>query len=170
MITCNMIAQAVSEHYGINLGRMLGPGKDARHACARQVAWYLARELTDCSFPEIARRLGNRNHATVQHGIHVVEQRLASRPDYVSDIAKIMEALVLLDAASGTPAGGMPAEQLDIIKKAYGSLRTLALEIAQHSLRLDQQLGSAGERAARRNLDTAIINLRNHLSKEKAYA
>jgi chromosomal replication initiator protein len=50
-------------------------------ALARQVAMFLARELTDRSLPEIGRGVGGRNHATVIHAINRVSTGITSDPE-----------------------------------------------------------------------------------------
>ena len=50
-------------------------------AAARQVAMYLARELTDHSLPEIGRGIGGRNHTTVLHAVNRVEAALRTDDD-----------------------------------------------------------------------------------------
>jgi chromosomal replication initiator protein len=47
-------------------------------AQARQVAMYLARELTDHSLPEIGRGIGGRNHTTVLHAVNSVSSSMRS--------------------------------------------------------------------------------------------
>ena len=56
--------------------------RDRRPAIAfpRQVAMFLARELTDHSLPDIGRELGGRSHTTVLHALERVEQSLAGGP------------------------------------------------------------------------------------------
>lgn len=48
---------------------------------ARQVAMYVAHEITGASLPRIGRVLGNRDHTTVLHGVRAMRQRLPHRPD-----------------------------------------------------------------------------------------
>jgi chromosomal replication initiator protein len=47
-------------------------------ATARQVAMFLARELTDHSLPEIGRGMGNRNHTTVLHAVNRIRAAMDS--------------------------------------------------------------------------------------------
>ena len=47
---------------------------------ARQVAMYLARELTDRSLPEIGRGIGDRNHTTVLHAVNRISAAVSHRP------------------------------------------------------------------------------------------
>ena len=47
---------------------------------ARQVAMYVARELTEHSLPEIGRGIGGRNHTTVLHAVNRVSAALRTDP------------------------------------------------------------------------------------------
>ncbi len=49
-------------------------------ATARQVAMFLARELTDRSLPEIGRGIGDRNHTTVLHAVNRVSAAVRTDP------------------------------------------------------------------------------------------
>ena len=53
------------------------PDRSARVAWARQVAMYLARELTDATLPAIGRAFGGRNHTTVLHACRRATERIA---------------------------------------------------------------------------------------------
>ena len=64
---------------GSNETALLARDRRPPVATARQVAMYLARELTDHSLPEIGRGVGGRNHTTVMHAINRVSGR-AHRP------------------------------------------------------------------------------------------
>ena len=59
---------------------MLARDRRPEVATARQVAMYLARELTDHSLPEIGRGLGGRNHSTVLHAISRVSTAVRRDP------------------------------------------------------------------------------------------
>jgi chromosomal replication initiator protein len=59
------IAERVCERLGVELSEALGRGRHGRVVLARGLICVLARELTTLSYPELARRLGRRNHSTV---------------------------------------------------------------------------------------------------------
>jgi hypothetical protein len=59
------IQQAVCLHYGVTLADLLSPRRPASIVRPRQVAVYLARELTLLSLPQIGARFGGRDHSTV---------------------------------------------------------------------------------------------------------
>jgi chromosomal replication initiator protein len=56
---------------------------------------YLARKHTRLSFPELGREFGGRDHSTIQHGYHKVEQDLASDPDLVHQVRLVEQSLGL---------------------------------------------------------------------------
>ena len=61
-------------------GARLRAAAPARVAWPRQVAMYLARELTDQTLPAIGRAFGGRNHTTVLHACKRTAERIAERP------------------------------------------------------------------------------------------
>jgi chromosomal replication initiator protein len=73
-ITIEEIQRRVSEHYNIRLSEMIGPRRVRTIARPRQVAMFLAKQLTSRSLPEIGRRFGGRDHTTVMHGVKRIEE------------------------------------------------------------------------------------------------
>jgi len=73
-ITIDEIQRKVSEHYNIRLSEIIGPRRVRTIARPRQIAMYLAKQLTSRSLPEIGRRFGGRDHTTVMHGVKRVEE------------------------------------------------------------------------------------------------
>jgi chromosomal replication initiator protein len=61
------IQAAVSAHFGLGAGELLSPARTTRISWPRQIAMYLARELTGQSLPAIGRQFGGRDHTTVLH-------------------------------------------------------------------------------------------------------
>ena len=57
----------------VDVSSILGRGRRAEVATARQMVMYLASRHTDLSTPRIGNLLGGRSHATVLHGIDVIE-------------------------------------------------------------------------------------------------
>jgi chromosomal replication initiator protein len=64
--TLEAIQHAAAEAFGLSRERLLARDRSPKVALARQIAMYLARELTDVSLPEIGRGFG-RDHSTVIH-------------------------------------------------------------------------------------------------------
>lgn len=68
------IQKAVAEHFDIRMSDLVGPKRPQNIAWPRQVAMYLARTMTNQSFPVIGDAF-SRNHATIVHACQLVEQR-----------------------------------------------------------------------------------------------
>jgi len=73
-VTVEEIQRKVSEHYNIRLSDIIGPKRVRTIARPRQVAMYLAKQLTSRSLPEIGRRFGGRDHTTIMHGVKRIEE------------------------------------------------------------------------------------------------
>ena len=76
-LTIEEIQRKVAEHYNIRLSDMIGPKRLRNIARPRQVAMYLAKQLTPRSLPEIGRRFGGRDHTTIMHGVRKIEELMA---------------------------------------------------------------------------------------------
>jgi chromosomal replication initiator protein len=65
--TLEQIQEAAADLFGVTRAELLARNRTPRVAFARQVAMYVARELTDETLPSIGRGFGDRNHTTVLH-------------------------------------------------------------------------------------------------------
>ena len=72
------IQSAACEQFGITLEELLSSSRAARVTWPRQVAMYLARELTSESLPAIGRHFGGRDHTTVLHACRRTNERISS--------------------------------------------------------------------------------------------
>ena len=87
------IQAAVGAHFGLTPGELLSTTRSARIAWPRQVAMYLARELTGESLPSIGRHFGGRDHTTVLHACRRASTRLAGDEDARRAVEKLCESL-----------------------------------------------------------------------------
>jgi chromosomal replication initiator protein len=85
-ITIDDIQRRVAEHYGIRLADMTSARRARAVARPRQVAMYLAKQLTPRSLPEIGKRFGGRDHTTVMHAVRKIEDLRASDPGIADDV------------------------------------------------------------------------------------
>lgn len=75
-VTLEMIAQAVSDVWGVSVRDLRGQRRIADIVAPRHVAFALARAYTNHSFPVIGQWFGDRDHTTVIHGIRRYEREL----------------------------------------------------------------------------------------------
>ena len=75
--TVGEVLESTAAALGVTPGEVRGNSRTARISWARQVAMYLARELTDASLPAIGREFG-RNHTTVMHACRRTAERIAA--------------------------------------------------------------------------------------------
>ncbi len=69
LISVENIQKSVADFYNIKVADMYSKRRPANIAMPRQVAMYLAKELTQKSFPEIGDLFGGRDHTTVLHAV-----------------------------------------------------------------------------------------------------
>ena len=85
-ITIDEIQKRVAEHFNIRLSDMHSPRRARAVARPRQVAMYLAKQLTTRSLPEIGRKFGGRDHTTVMHAVKRIDQLRATDASFAEDI------------------------------------------------------------------------------------
>ena len=73
-ITIEDIQKRVAEHYNIRIGEMHSARRARSVARPRQVAMYLAKQLTARSLPEIGKQFGGRDHTTVMHAVKRIDE------------------------------------------------------------------------------------------------
>ncbi len=73
-VTIEEIQKKVSQHYNIRLADMHSARRARNVARPRQVAMFLAKQLTTRSLPEIGGKFGGRDHTTVMHAIKRIEE------------------------------------------------------------------------------------------------
>lgn len=76
VIPIEKIQSEVGNFYGVSVKEMKGSRRVQNIVLARQVAMYLARELTDNSLPKIGREFGGKDHTTVIHAHGKIKNRL----------------------------------------------------------------------------------------------
>ena len=79
-ITIEIIQKRVAEHYDIRLADMTSRRRPENIAFPRQVAMYLARQLTESSLNTIGEAFGGRDHGTVLHACRLVRGRMEVDP------------------------------------------------------------------------------------------
>jgi chromosomal replication initiator protein len=73
-VTIEEIQKRVAEHFNIRVSDMHSARRARSVARPRQVAMYLAKQLTSRSLPEIGRKFGGRDHTTVMHAVRKVDE------------------------------------------------------------------------------------------------
>lgn len=85
-VTIEEIQKRVAEHYNIRLSDMHSARRARAVARPRQVAMYLAKQLTARSLPEIGRKFGGRDHTTVMHAVRKIEELRGADPNFAEDV------------------------------------------------------------------------------------
>ncbi|MED5423758.1 MAG: helix-turn-helix domain-containing protein, partial [Pseudomonadota bacterium] len=92
-ITIDEIQRKVAEHYNIKLTDMHSSRRARSVARPRQIAMYLAKQLTARSLPEIGRKFGGRDHTTVMHAVRKIEELMDEDAGFAQDVEVVRRAL-----------------------------------------------------------------------------
>jgi chromosomal replication initiator protein len=71
-VTVELIQKTVADHYKMKVADMFSKRRPSNIAMPRQVAMYLAKEMTQKSLPEIGELFGGRDHTTVLHAVRKI--------------------------------------------------------------------------------------------------
>lgn len=93
-ITIDVIQKRVAEHYDIRLADMSSKRRPEHIAFPRQVAMYLARQLTESSLNTIGEAFGGRDHGTVLHACRLVKDRMQVDPHVRQKVSYLEKQLL----------------------------------------------------------------------------
>jgi chromosomal replication initiator protein len=92
-ITIDEIQKKVAEHFNVRIADMHSARRARVVARPRQVAMYLAKQLTPRSLPEIGRKFGGRDHTTVIHAVRKIEELSAYDSTFREDVELLRRLL-----------------------------------------------------------------------------
>ena len=92
-VTIEDIQKRVSSHFNIRVSDMHSARRARSVARPRQVAMYLAKQLTSRSLPETGRKFGGRDHTTLMHAVKQVEELRECDTSFVEDVELLRRML-----------------------------------------------------------------------------
>jgi len=92
-ISIDFIQKTVAEYYKIKQADMYSKRKPAKIALPRQIAMYLAKELTQKSLPEIGDAFGGKDHTTVLYAVRKITELRAHDEDLNKQIHVLDQTL-----------------------------------------------------------------------------
>ncbi len=92
-VTIPMIQQRVAEYYSLDIQDFSAKKRTRAVSYPRQIAMYLARELTDSSLPKIGEEFGGRDHSTVMHACDKISTDLRADPQFREVLESIIDRI-----------------------------------------------------------------------------
>jgi len=92
-ITIDIIQSIVAKHYGIDIKELNSKKRNRNLVLPRQIAMFLARKLTDLSYPQIGSMFGGRDHTTVLHAYDKIEKDLVIKNDLAETIDQLYKEI-----------------------------------------------------------------------------
>ena len=92
-VTIEEIQKQVASHFNIRISDMHSARRARSVARPRQVAMYLAKQLTTRSLPEIGRKFGGRDHTTVMHAVRKVDELREHDSSFKEDVELLRRML-----------------------------------------------------------------------------
>jgi len=92
-ITIEAIQRAVAEQFGMRVNDLKQKNNSRNVVVPRQIAMYLAKQMTEASLPEIGRQFGNKHHTTVMHSIGKIDEQRRTDKDLHRTINKLQDML-----------------------------------------------------------------------------
>jgi chromosomal replication initiator protein len=89
-ITPKVILDATATAFGFSIEDICGPNRRRPLVNARQISMYVFRELTDFSYPAIAREFGGRDHTTVIHAVEKVSGLMKERRQVYDQVTELI--------------------------------------------------------------------------------
>jgi len=92
-ITPDLILEATAAKYGFTVDDLKARDRRRPLVTARQVGMYLFRELTDLSYPQIAKQFGGRDHTTVIHAYDKISALMKERQAIYDDVQSLIQTV-----------------------------------------------------------------------------
>jgi chromosomal replication initiator protein len=92
-ITPQRILSATAEMFGFAVDDLCGTSRARPLVTARQIGMYVFRELTDFSYPAIAREFGGRDHTTVIHAVEKITKLMREKRHIYNQVAELTRVI-----------------------------------------------------------------------------
>ena len=92
-ITPTLILEKTVEMFGFPLEEIQGKSRRRPLVTARQISMYVFREMTDMSYPAIAREFGGRDHTTVIHAVEKIGSLMKERRQIYDQVTQLMQLI-----------------------------------------------------------------------------
>jgi chromosomal replication initiator protein len=89
-ITAQDILNATATMFGFSVEDLCGPSRRRPLVIARQIGMYVFRDLTDFSYPAIAREFGGRDHTTVIHAVEKITNLMGERRQIYDQVTQLI--------------------------------------------------------------------------------
>ncbi|MGC8532163.1 MAG: chromosomal replication initiator protein DnaA [Acidiphilium sp.] len=94
-VTIEEIQKQVADHFNIRVAEMASARRARTIVRPRQIAMFLAKQLTTRSLPEIGRKFGNRDHTTVMHAVKQVTALCEKDANMAEDVELLRRSLMV---------------------------------------------------------------------------
>ena len=85
-ISLDVIKKVIADNYQISVSDLTGKKRDKKFVVPRQIAIYIAREITEISFMELGREMGGKDHSTIMHAYNTISDKIKFDPSLESKI------------------------------------------------------------------------------------
>jgi chromosomal replication initiator protein len=92
-ITPQMILQATADAFGFTVSELCGTSRRRPLVTARQVGMYVFREITEFSYPAIAREFGGRDHTTVIHAVDKISVLMKEKRQIYDQVTELIHRI-----------------------------------------------------------------------------
>ena len=93
VITPQVILDETAKMFGWTIEDLCGRSRRRPLVTARQIGMYVFRELTDYSYPQIAREFGGRDHTTVMHAVEKITDLMAERRQIYEQVSELINRI-----------------------------------------------------------------------------
>ena len=92
-VTADIILNATADLFGLSVEEIVGPRRQRPLVKARQVSMYVFRELTELSYPDIARVFGGRDHTTAIHAVQKITEQMSEQQDIFNQVTDLIQKI-----------------------------------------------------------------------------
>jgi chromosomal replication initiator protein len=92
-ITPKVILEATARTFGFTIDELCGTSRRRPLVNARQISMYVFRDMTDFSYPAIAREFGGRDHTTVIHAVEKISGLMKERRQVYDQVTQLIQMI-----------------------------------------------------------------------------
>jgi len=92
-LTPAAMLETTAAYFGFTVDALKGKSRQRPLVTARQIGMYVFREMTDLSYPAIAREFGGRDHTTVIHAVEKVQQLMKERQQIYDQVTELIQRI-----------------------------------------------------------------------------